>query len=192
MSFTRTGARAALGLGFLFGAVACRNAQPESPPPTPVAVTAAPHPAAPPAPPNAPASSYWVERTDRELATALSEACTTGLRSGKPVLLMFSAGWCKDCVLIHQASQRAPLANELANWEVVVADVGRFDRHDLFRSVFGVTGLAWWVATRPTDCNAMPHTWPRLREGLLEPASNPTPSSRVDALAGWLTEARAR
>ncbi len=173
-----------LALGFtLAGLLGCGSAPGDEPPATP---------AEPREAPPTPAPAHWVQRTDRELAAELKRACQASQAAGRPVLLMFSAAWCQDCVLIHKHSTAEPLAHELKNWEVVVADVGRFDRHDLFRNVFGVTGLAWWVATRPTDCEAMPHTWPRLREGLLEPASNPGGTARVDALSGWLAEARAR
>lgn len=143
--------------------------------------------AAPVAPP-----AYWVERDDPTLAAEVRAACERALATERPVLLVFSAPWCKDCQLVRRWSTEAPLRDELARWEVVVADVGRMDRHRVFTDAFGVNGIAWWVAMRPTSCEGAPHRWHRLRDGLIEPATGGPALARPEALSQWLAEARDR
>lgn len=82
-----------------------------------------------------------------------------------------------------------PLASELAGWEEVVVDVGRFDRHEALLAHFGVDRIAWWAALRPTDCGRPVVEWEVLKTGVFEPESGSGPKT-ADAVAGWLVAAR--
>lgn len=131
---------------------------------------------------------YWVPRTDAELDAAFEATCRASEASGKPVLLAFSAPWCPDCRRMRDLSADEPLAGELAHWETLVVDPGRFDRHVPVLEAFEVAKIVTWVAARPQDCRLPAPSWTRLRQGVFEPKTG-QPWSAVD-LAGWLAEAR--
>ena len=134
------------------------------------------------------APTTWVERSDAELEAEVKAACTRAVERGAPVLLEFSAPWCVDCKAV--AKMKPQLAPELRHWESVTAHVGRFDRHTDWLRAFEVGGIVHWAALKPTDCDAAPATWPRLRSGLLEPASGQGGPRTPADLAAWLREAR--
>jgi thiol:disulfide interchange protein len=146
---------------------------------------AAPAEAAPPA-----AAPYWVQRSDRELDDALRATCERATAAGQPVLLAFSAPWCSDCNRVRQLEGEDPLHSELAGWQELVVDVGRFDRHTALLEHFGVEGIAHWVALRPESCVVPVTRWRVLRSGRFEPASNAAGPRTAADLAAWLVAAR--
>lgn len=135
----------------------------------------------------------WTVHTPEALQTALAAACTRATAADKPVLLGFSAPWCLDCRVLHTLESEPSVVAELAHWERVVTDVGRFERHQPLLKAFGGDRIAWWVALRPSaaQCTADPTTWPRLRTGGIEPATGTTVQTAPD-LVRWLSDARAR
>jgi thiol-disulfide isomerase/thioredoxin len=161
--------------------LACTAAPPAAPP------TADPAPAASPS--ERPDRAYWVARTDGELDAALDQTCAAAVAAGRPVLLQFSASWCVDCRRMRDFSQESPLRPALAEFQTLVIDPGRFDRHpDLLRA-FDVAKLATWVALAPTDCRLPATAWPRLAHGAFEPATGAPVTP--DDLVAWLDAARA-
>ncbi|TXH39381.1 MAG: thioredoxin family protein [Burkholderiaceae bacterium] len=81
-----------------------------------------------PAAPNAPVVAAYDERADAEKDIAAAQARAKA--AGKPVLLIFGANWCGDCLALDKAL-KVPANAELvkSRFEVVKVDVGRFDRH---------------------------------------------------------------
>ena len=148
-------------------------------------LSSSPEPVVPPSP-----GPYWQLRTDAELEEDLATACARSVASGRPLLLAFSAPWCIDCRTLRVLEGQEPLATELANWEKVVVDVGRFDRHEALLKAFGVDRIVYWAALRPDDCSRGPEAWPVLRKGIFEPKSDPDGPRTPESVAAWLTAAR--
>lgn len=151
---------------------------------------ARPAPMAVPEPEPADQQPHWVTRTDLELDEVLRSECRASVEEGKPLLLEFSAPWCVDCRRLIELSKDPAVASELSQFRTLTVDVGRWDRHKPLVEAFGVGVLAWWVALAPTDCDAPPPTWPRLKEGGFEPASGSSGVRTASGVAAWLSEAR--
>lgn len=141
-----------------------------------------------PEPPNP--EAYWVERSDDELAAAVTQTCEAAVAANKPVLVAFSAPWCVDCRLVRRLEVEPELAAELTQWEQVVVDVGRFDRHEAILEHFGVRAIATWAALQPTSCDQPLTQWTLLDKGRFEPATNPLSKRSAQAFAHWLRAAR--
>ncbi|MBO85683.1 MAG: hypothetical protein CL927_10015 [Deltaproteobacteria bacterium] len=139
------------------------------------------------------AADGWTIHTEAALTAELQAACTRAVPARKPVLLGFSAPWCLDCKVLHKLETDPKVAAELKNWERVVTDVGRFERHAPLLRTFGGDRIAWWAALQPTekDCTQPVTTWKRLRTGGIEPASGKTVQS-ADDLVQWLVDARTK
>lgn len=137
------------------------------------------------------AAEGWTVHTPEALATEIQAACARATAAEKPVLLGFSAPWCLDCKVLHKLESDPKVQAELANWERVVTDVGRFERHQSLLKELDGDRLAWWAALKPTaaQCADSPATWPRLKVGGIEPASSKKLQT-VDDIVGWLTTAR--
>lgn len=133
-------------------------------------------------------ADYWVERTDEALDTALSRTCKRAVEQGQPILLQFSAPWCTDCRRMRAMSSAEPLHGELANWQSLVIDPGRFDRHEALLAAFDVSRLATWIAAAPTDCKLPATGWKRLAKSSFEPVTGEPVSA--DDLTAWLRKAR--
>jgi protein disulfide-isomerase len=75
-----------------------------------------------------------------ELAPAeLDAAKQTAKNSGRAVLLVFGANWCKDCRVLESEMQNDALAKPLAQRYVIVKiNVGDFDRNMELGVRFGV------------------------------------------------------
>ncbi len=58
-------------------------------------------------------------------------------QSGKLVLIVFGANWCKDCKAFDKQIKRKLKEVIKANYELVKVDVGNFDRNLDFVSKFG-------------------------------------------------------
>lgn len=144
-----------------------------------------------PAPTGPAPADAWTVHNPEALQAALTQACTRATAADKPVLLGFSAPWCLDCQVLHKLEVEPTVAAELASWERVVTDVGRFERHQPLLRALGGDRIAWWVALKPTadQCSASPTTWPRLRSGGIEPATGQQVQTAAD-LVQWLVEAR--
>lgn len=133
---------------------------------------------------------YFVKRSDGELAVELRSACERAATRDAPVLLTFSASWCGDCQQLRKLAEESVLSNELARWEKVVVDVGRFDRHQGLLKHFGVESIAYQVALRPTSCEESVTKWPVLSSGAFEVATNTTGPRTASDVATWLEKAR--
>jgi thiol-disulfide isomerase/thioredoxin len=143
-----------------------------------------------PDPPNP--EKYWVERTDAELTAELQSTCAAATAQSKPVLLAFSAPWCIDCRQMRALEAQPELAAELMNWEKVVIDVGRLDRHKPLLEKFKVGAIAHWVALGPTDCTANVVDWPVLRASTFEPQTGWFGPKTAPELRDWLVKARGK
>ncbi len=141
-----------------------------------------------PDPPNP--EQYWVTRTDAQLDAVLAEACTDATAKAKPVLLVFSAPWCIDCRQMRALEQAPMLAAERRNWEEVVVEVGRLDRHTDLLETFGVRAIAHWVALAPDDCTQPATAWPVLRASTFEPRTGWFGAKTAPELRDWLVVAR--
>lgn len=131
--------------------------------------------------------TFWVERTDAELAAAIGEACTAAVAREQPVLLWVSASWCGDCRR-HLAHEKAGhMDAELAQWQRVVIEPGRFDRHPELLQAFEVSAVPYAIATRPTDCTAPVTAWPVLDKGRFD---RPILDGDTDRLEAWMRDAR--
>ena len=118
----------------------------------------------------------------------LTQACLSAAQKKQPLLIEFSAPWCGDCQKLHGMKAEAELAAELANWDLVVINVGQFDQHTDLQGAFEVGAIANWAVVTPTDCATPAQTWPRKAQRTLEPRSGePVTSSE---LATWLRSNR--
>ena len=131
--------------------------------------------------------TFWIERSDAELERALRDACTVAVEKDQPVLLWFSAAWCGDCRR-HLAHEKAGhMDAELAHWQRVVIEPGRFDRHKPLLETYGVSAVPYAVATRPTDCVQPATAWPVLDKGRFD---RPLIDGDTNRLEAWLEDAR--
>lgn len=131
--------------------------------------------------------TFWVQRTDAELAVELQAACMAASTRGQPVLLWISAAWCGDCRrhLAHEKAGR--MDAELAHWQRVVIEPGRFDRHTDLLQTFGVSAVPFGIATRPTDCTRPATAWPVLDSGRFD---RPLLDGDTDRLERWMRDVR--
>ncbi len=61
---------------------------------------------------------------------ALQQALSSAKAAQRPVLLIFGANWCEDCIVLDQALKTGRNATLVAGeFEVVKIDVGRFNRN---------------------------------------------------------------
>ncbi len=61
---------------------------------------------------------------------AVASALITAKNSNKPVLIVFGANWCPDCLALDQAMKEEPTAGLVSSSFVVVKiDIGNFDRN---------------------------------------------------------------
>ncbi len=152
--------------------MACSSSTPEAVVPPPVVEKPAPH---------------WQVRSDQELDALLRETCEVSLADKKPILIEFSAPWCVDCKALEQLEHAGVMNDVYGAWHRVRIDVGRFERHASLRKGFGVSAIAYWVALRPTDCDAPVTVWPRLGQRVVELYSDQT-AGGPEGLKGWLRD----
>ena len=86
----------------------------------------------------------------------LARALTAARKSGKRVLVVFGANWCKDCRLLDHEFHAGGKTNELVaeRYEVVKVDVGHFDKNLDFAKLYGEPikkGIPSVVVVTPTN-----------------------------------------
>jgi len=141
----------------------------------------------PPLAPGEGRGTFWIQRTDAQLDAALGEACATAVEQGQPLLLWVSASWCGDCRR-HLAHEKAGhMDAELAHWQRVVIEPGRFDRHTALLEAFDVSAVPYAIAMRPIDCSVPVASWPVLDKGRFD---RPLIDGDTDRLQAWLRAAR--
>ena len=118
---------------------------------------------------------------DRDVAAAFGRA----RKDGKRVLIDLGANWCGDCILLDNVMQLPEMKHFLgAQFEVVIVDVGRYDKNLQIPARFGITGKLEGV---PSVLIATPDG--KLVNGghiaALADARNMTPQAIADWLAQW-------
>lgn len=69
---------------------------------------------------------------------AVAQALTQAQKQAKPVLVVFGANWCGDCVALDRAFQQEPTAGLIQREFVLVkVDVGRFNKHQELAKQYG-------------------------------------------------------
>jgi len=131
-----------------------------------------------PEPAAAPPETY-VTMTDAELSAALEAAKVSARANDRRILLDFGADWCSDCRevlrLAHEPAVAALLADQ---YETIVIDVGRFDRHTELLEHYGIDHIATLVVL---DANG-----DRIAQTTLEPISGEASGLTDARLASWL------
>jgi thiol-disulfide isomerase/thioredoxin len=129
------------------------------------------------------------ERTEVELQQALREVCQAAVAKKTPVLLEFSAPWCKDCRRLAEMKQLPELAGPLEAVPHLAINVGRFSRHEALLEAFTIKAIARWELLAPANCDETngvePWRWGRVASRTLEPLTG----QPVDAaeLGRWLS-----
>ena len=117
---------------------------------------------------------------------ALAGAMVRARRAHKLVLIDLGGNWCLDCRLLAGTMELAPLKAWLEQrYEIVVVDVGRFDRNLQIPAHYGITGRLEGV---PAVLVVDPKTDRLINAGhvtALADARQMTPQALADWLAGW-------
>jgi len=120
---------------------------------------------------------------DRAVAGAMARA----KKGGKLLLIDLGGNWCLDCRLLAGTMQTEPLRTWLGrHFEMVMVDVGRFDKNLQVPRRFGMTGKLEGV---PAILVVDPKTGKLLNAGhvtALADARTMSPQSLADWLAGWV------
>jgi thiol-disulfide isomerase/thioredoxin len=130
-----------------------------------------------------------VERTPYDVnanaAAQLDAALARARQSGKRVLVDFGGNWCPDCLVLANVLQLPELkAFVAAHFEVVLVDVGRFDKNTELPARFGVPGRLGAVPS-VFILDAQGHLLNRDQILALGDARTMTPQAIADWLAGW-------
>ncbi|MBH9551248.1 thioredoxin family protein [Inhella gelatinilytica] len=71
-------------------------------------------------------------------AADVAQALVQAQKQSKPVLVVFGANWCGDCVALDRAFQQEPTAGLIQREFVLVkVDVGRFTKHQELSKQYG-------------------------------------------------------
>jgi hypothetical protein len=120
---------------------------------------------------------------DRAVAGAMARA----KKGGKLLLIDLGGNWCLDCRLLAGTMRTEPLRSWLGrHYEMVMVDVGRFDKNLQVPRRFGMTGKLEGV---PAILVVDPKTGKLLNAGhvtALADARTMSPQSLADGLAGWV------
>ena len=74
-----------------------------------------------------------------DAGAALRSALADAARRGLPVLVVYGANWCGDCLALDRAMRTEPAASLIrSRFGVVKVDVGRFDRNTDLAAAHGV------------------------------------------------------
>jgi len=119
---------------------------------------------------------------DRAVAAAMARA----KKGGKLLLIDLGGNWCLDCRLLAGTMQTEPLRTWLGrHFEMVMVDVGRFDKNLQVPRRFGMTGKLEGV---PAILVVNPKTGKLVNAGhvtALADARSMSPQALADWLAGW-------
>lgn len=177
----------------LLALAACETESSPQPDPSPVpsaTAPAAPAPEPPPGPAATPVPYDVPERTDAALNVALQQACEAAGADKRPVLVEFTAPWCSDCRKLHELKQQPPLREEIARWQPVTVNVGRFNRHRALLKHFDVKAIAQWTVLTPEQCSDPVQRWQVRAKRTLEPESGADKGVDPGELASWLAAHR--
>ena len=120
---------------------------------------------------------------DRAVAGAMGRA----KKGGKLLLIDLGGNWCLDCRLLAGTMQTEPLRTWLGrHFEMVMVDVGRFDKNLQVPRRFGMTGKLEGV---PAILVVNPKTGKLVNAGhvtALADARSMSPQALADWLAGWV------
>ena len=119
---------------------------------------------------------------DRVVAAALARA----KKNGKLLLVDLGGNWCLDCRLLAGTMATEPLRSWLPrHYELVMVDVGRFDKNLQVPRRFGMTAKLDGV---PAILVVNPRTGKLINAGhvtALADARSLSPQALADWLAGW-------
>jgi thiol-disulfide isomerase/thioredoxin len=129
-----------------------------------------------------------VERTpyDAKLTVAAVDAAfARAKKSHKRVLIDLGGNWCPDCLVLANLMQLPEMKKFLAaHFEVVLIDVGRFDKNLDVPARFGITsrleGVPSVIVAEPDGKFVNPG-----RISALSDARHLSPQTIADWLAGW-------
>lgn len=129
--------------------------------------------------PAAPPPESYVPMSEAELSAALDAAKARAAEHDRRVLLDFGADWCPDCREVLRLAHEPVVAELLAtDYETVVIDVGRFDRHTELLERYGIERIATLVVL---DASGQ-----RVAQTTLEPITGGAEGLTGEMLAGWL------
>ena len=120
-----------------------------------------------------------------DVSAAVNDALARARRNGRRVLLDFGANWCPDCVLLANV-MRLPEVDAFVrdHFEVVLIDVGRFDKNLEIAKRFGVKGkLEGIPSVLVLDASGRLLNPDRI--AALADARSMTPQGIADCVAGW-------
>lgn len=123
--------------------------------------------------------------TSADADAAVNAAFAQARASGKRVLIDLGGNWCADCIILSNVMRLPEVAPFIAaNYEVVMVDVGRFNRNLQIPARFGIThrleGVPFMLVVDP-DGKLLNtgHT------ASLDEARTMEPQAMVDWLASW-------
>lgn len=136
-------------------------------------------------------TEYWPEISDEVLYKQLAQKCEAAKLAEKPLLLEFSAGWCKDCKELKKYKETEVVKNELKNWETQLINVGRHDRHKKLIEHFEIKSIARNIVIMPNEnCGKQPEEWKMASDTVVEPLSDKEHIGTAEAYANWLKSTR--
>jgi thiol-disulfide isomerase/thioredoxin len=123
--------------------------------------------------------------TKADASAAVDAAFARAGKNGKRVLIDLGGNWCADCIVLANLMQLPELKRFLAaHFEIVVVDVGRFDRNLQIPARFGITqrleGVPSVIIAEPDGTFVNPG-----RIAALADARHMTPQAIADWLAQW-------
>ena len=131
--------------------------------------------------------TYWIQRSDEQLAVELASRCRDAQQTGQSLLLWFSAAWCLDCRRHLAHEKTGVLDDELLHWQRVVIEPGRFERHKPLLSHFQVSAIPFGVVVRPDDCDAPATEWRVVDSGRFD---RPLIDGDTARFRAWLEKLR--
>jgi len=125
--------------------------------------------------------------TNANAPAAVDAAFARAKKSGKRVLIDLGGNWCGDCIVLDNLMQLPELKKFLdAHFEIVIVDVGRFDKNLQITDRFGVTdemknGGVPSIIVADADGKIID----RGHVAALEDARHMSPQALADWLAQW-------
>ena len=124
--------------------------------------------------------------TSADADAAVNAALAKARTSGKRVLIDLGGNWCPDCIILANIMRLPEVAPFIsAHYEVVMVDVGRFNRNLQVPARFGFThrleGVPFMLVVDPTSGKLL-NTG---NTATLDEAHGMEPQAIVDRLASW-------